>query len=320
MVMHKLGLRYRGLHLALERRANGTLAISLIHADQPRMNTHTWDRLITPERRIFELDIQEIWSYRDLISQLVRRDVVVLYKQTVLGPLWYIIQPLMLAGVFTIMFNNIADIGTGGVPPFLFNSAGLLAWEFFRDGFTSTADTFKINSAVFSKVYFPRAVLPIATVISRIPKFGVQFALFVGFYIYYKVTGSDFSTGWQALGFPAVLVLLMATSIGAGMLVSAMVTKYRDLVFVLQFGVQLLMYLSAVPYPLSLIDDKLPSLAFFVRLNPLTHIVEMCRWALVGRGTVSIGSALYAVVSSVVVLLVGLALFNRASRNSMDTV
>lgn len=280
-----------------------------------------WKFVITPKRSLFELNFLEIWRYRDLLVLFVKRDVITIYKQTILGPLWYLIQPIFTAIVFTIIFNNVANIETGGVPPFLFNLAGITTWNYFRDCLIATSDTFKGNQSIFGKVYFPRIVLPLSIVISNLIKFSIQLLVFIGTYIYFAVYKDlDVSPNNMLFLYPILVAIMGILSLGLGMIISSMVTKYRDLMFLLQFGVQLLMYLSLVAYPLSLIQLKLPQLAWLVEYNPMAHIIEASRYLLLNTGEFSYQWMGYTVIVTIIVFFVGLLIFNRTEKRFIDTV
>jgi len=260
----------------------------------------------------------------------VKRDVVTLYKQTVLGPLWYFIQPLFTSIIFTLIFNDLADIKTGeGIPSFLFNLAGITSWNYFKECLTGTSDTFKKNQNIFSKVYFPRVILPMSTVVSNLIKFGIQLLVFVGFYIFFVffTTKAENALPQGALILLPVLILVMALlGLGFGMIISSMTTKYRDLAFLVNFGVQLLMYGSAVMYPLELIrnkvaDGSIPKIAgLFIEHNPMTTTIEAFRYMTLGVGDFSINSMIYAIVASLVVFLIGLVIFNKTEKSFIDTI
>jgi lipopolysaccharide transport system permease protein len=246
--------------------------------------------------------------------------VVTVYKQTILGPLWYLIQPLFTSITFTIIFNNVAGINTGTVPPFLFNLAGITVWNYFTACLMDTSDTFKRNSAIFGKVYFPRAIMPISTVISNLLKFGIQFFIFMAFYVYYYLNGAAISLNITTLFFPLIVVLMGVLGLGLGMFISSLVTKYRDFSYLIGFGVQLLMYLSAVMYPMALIQTKMPEYAWLVQYNPLAYIIELTRYMLLGIGHFSVVGLLYTIVLTVIVFLSGVLIFNKTEKNFIDTV
>lgn len=279
-----------------------------------------WLFEITPKNKFFSLNLKEVWQYKDLLLLFVKRDVVTVYKQTILGPLWYLIQPLFTSITFTIIFNNVAGIKTGEVPPFLFNLAGITVWNYFTACLMDTSDTFKRNAAIFGKVYFPRAIMPISTVISNLLKFGIQIFIFIGFYLFYYLKGAAISFNFTTLFFPFVVILMGVLGLGLGMFISSLVTKYRDLSYLIGFGVQLLMYLSAVMYPMALIQTKMPEYAWLVQYNPLAYIIELTRYMLLGIGSFSVLGLLYTLVFTVVVFLLGLLVFNRTEKNFIDTV
>lgn len=279
-----------------------------------------WLFEITPKNKFFSLNLKEVWQYRDLLLLFVKRDVITVYKQTVLGPLWYLIQPLFTSVTFTIIFNNVAGIDTGSVPPFLFNLAGITVWNYFTACLTGTSDTFKANAAIFGKVYFPRIITPLSVVISNLVKFGIQFLIFIGFYIFYYFQGASLSINGLILFFPILIIIMGILGLGLGMFISAMVTKYRDLSHLIGFGIQLLMYLSAVMYPMSLIKDKLPGYGWLVEYNPLAYIIETARYMLLDVGEVSILGLSYTFVVTIAVFFIGLLVFNKTEKSFIDTV
>jgi lipopolysaccharide transport system permease protein len=279
-----------------------------------------WLFEITPKNKFFSLNLKEVWQYRDLLLLFVKRDVVTVYKQTVLGPLWYLIQPLFTSITFTIIFNTVAGIATGTVPPFLFNLAGIMVWNYFTACLTGTSDTFRSNAAIFGKVYFPRLIMPLSTVISNLLKFGIQFLIFLAFYVFYYFQGAAIRWNGSLLFFPLLIALMGILGLGLGMLISSMVTKYRDLSYLIGFGVQLLMYLSAVMYPMALIQDKMPDYAWLVQYNPLAYIIETTRYILLGVGTVSVWGLVYTVSVTLLVFFIGVLVFNRTEKSFIDTV
>ncbi|MFQ6601612.1 ABC transporter permease [Flavobacterium sp. C3NV] len=279
-----------------------------------------WLFEITPKNKFFSLNLKEVWQYRDLLLLFVKRDVITVYKQTVLGPLWYLIQPLFTSVTFTIIFNNVAGIDTGTVPPFLFNLAGITVWNYFTACLTGTSDTFKANAAIFGKVYFPRIITPLSVVISNLVKFGIQFLIFIGFYIFYYFQGANLGLNGLILFFPVLIVIMGLLGLGLGMLISAMVTKYRDFSHLIGFGIQLLMYLSAVMYPMSLIKDKLPGYGWLVEYNPLAYIIETARYMLLDVGEVSVLGLSYTLAVTIAVFFIGLLVFNKTEKSFIDTV
>jgi lipopolysaccharide transport system permease protein len=279
-----------------------------------------WLFEITPKNKFFSLNLKEVWQYRDLLLLFVKRDVVTVYKQTVLGPLWYLIQPLFTSITFTIIFNNLAGISTGTVPPFLFNLAGITVWNYFTACLTGTSNTFGANAGIFGKVYFPRIIVPISIVISNLIKFGIQFLIFIVFYIYYYSQGALVSLNAAAAFFPLLIVLMGVLGLGLGMLISSLVTKYRDFSYLVSFGVQLLMYLSAVMYPMALIKEKIPNYGWLVHYNPLAYVIETARYMLLNVGGTSIFGLLYTFAITVIVFLLGVLIFNKTEKSFIDTV
>lgn len=273
---------------------------------------------IKPRSALIDFKLGEIWRYRDLVIMFVKRDLVTLYKQTVLGPLWYLIQPILTTIVFTVIFSKVAEISTDGLPPMLFYLAGITAWNYFAESFKNTADTFKRNENIFGKVYFPRVVMPLSIVISGLLKFGIQFLLFIGFIIYYLYQGISVMPIWDMIWLIPFLLLIMGfLGLGFGMIISSLTTKYRDLVFLIQFGIQLLMYTTPVIYPLSAIPDKY---RWAIEANPVSSIIETFRYIFLGEGTFSWNSLLYSTVFTVVLMFFAMIVFNRTEKNFMDTV
>lgn len=280
-----------------------------------------WLFTISAKRKLVDFNFKEIWRYRDLLFLFVKRDIVTLYKQTVLGPLWYLIQPLFTSVIFTLVFNNLGDIKTGGIPPFLFNLAGITAWNYFKDCLTNTSNTFTKNQNIFGKVYFPRVILPMSITVSNLLKFGIQLLIFIGFLIYYKASGFGVGINSYILLFPVYVIIMGMLGLGLGMIFSSLTTKYRDLMVLLNFAVQLLMYVSAVPYPMSEAKVKFPAVvAKIVEYNPVTQIVEGFRFMLLDTGDFSLNRFLYTFIVSLVVFMFGLVIFNRTEKSFIDTV
>nr|WP_293834730.1 ABC transporter permease [uncultured Arsenicibacter sp.] len=275
---------------------------------------HSWE--ISPQRSLFDLKLRDTWEYRDLLWLLVRRDFVSFYKQTILGPLWFFIQPLFTTLIFTFIFG-MAGIGTDGLPRPLFYMAGVTAWNYFADCITKTSTVFKDNANIFGKVYFPRLIMPLSIVISNLVRFGVQFLLFLAMMGYYAAQGADIRPNGTILLFPVLLLLMAALGLGAGMIISAMTTKYRDLAFLVTFGVQLLMYASAVIMPLSETPDQYK---WLIQANPMTTIIETFRYGFTGQGTFTWGAFGYASGFTVITLLAGIVIFNKVEKNFVDTV
>lgn len=280
-----------------------------------------WLYEISSHHKFFSLNLKEVWRYRDLLLLFVKRDITTVYKQTILGPLWFLIQPLFTSVVFTLVFNNLGGIQTGGIPPFLFNLAGVTAWYYFTECFTGTSNTFRTNADIFGKVYFPRVIMPISVTISNLLKFGIQLSIFIAFYIYYVFQGFEITfTPYLAL-FPVYVLMMAMSGLGLGMTISALTTKYRDLYVLVGFTVQLLMYMSAVPYPFSEARSKFPVIvANFVEYNPLAQIIEGFRFITLNTGIFSWAGLLYAFGCSLFLFLMGLLIFNHTERSFIDTV
>jgi lipopolysaccharide transport system permease protein len=289
--------------------------------DKREFEQDEWLYEIKPKTSNFSLNLKEVWQYRDLLMLFVKRDIVTVYKQTILGPLWYFIQPLFTAITFTIIFNNVAGIKTGTIPPFLFNLAGIIVWNYFTSCLNETADTFKKNASIFGKVYFPRVIMPMATVITNLVKLGIQLLIFVGFYVFFVANGTmENSLDFKLVFFPFLIIIMGLLSLGLGMIISSMVTKYRDLSFLVSFGVQLLMYVSAVMYPMALIKEKLPKLGWLIEYNPLAYVVETSRYILLNEGTISVWGLIYTTIITLVLFFFGLFIFNKTEKSFIDTV
>ncbi|MGO4819494.1 ABC transporter permease [Flavobacterium sp. W22_SRS_FP1] len=279
-----------------------------------------WLFEITPKNKFFSLNLKEVWQYRDLLLLFVKRDVVTVYKQTVLGPLWYLIQPLFTSITFTIIFNNLAGISTGTVPPFLFNLAGITVWNYFTACLNGTSNTFGANAGIFGKVYFPRIIVPLSIVVSNLLKFGIQFFILLCFYAYYYSQGAAIGMNASTVFFPLLIVLMGILGLGLGMFISSLVTKYRDFSNLIGFGVQLLMYLSAVMYPMALIKEKLPHYGWLVEYNPLAYVIETARYMLLGVGHLSVWGLAYTFGITLFVFFAGVLIFNRTEKSFIDTV
>jgi len=279
-----------------------------------------WDMVIEPHAHLFDLKLKEVWHYRDLLLLLVRRDFVSFYKQTILGPLWFFIQPLFTTIIYTFIFGNLAGISTEGLPAPLFYMAGITAWNYFADCLTKTSTVFRDNSNVFGKVYFPRLIMPMSIVISNLIRFGVQLLLLLLMMAYYAFKGADFHMNAFALLFPLLVVLMALLGLGTGMIISSLTTKYRDLVFLVTFGVQLLMYTTTVVYPLSEAIKKYPTYTWLFSLNPMTPIIETFRYGFLGQGTFSWVSLGICSLVTISVTVAGIFIFNKVERNFIDTV
>ena len=281
------------------------------------MPEEPWDLIIEPQRRWLSVDLAELWRYRDLILLFVHRDFVARYKQTVLGPLWYLLQPLMTTGMFTVIFGHIAHIPTDGIPPFLFYLAGTVVWRYFADCLVQTADTFAANAGIFGKVYFPRLTVPIATLLSNLLQFMIQMLLFGGLALYFVASGTPLRPNAAILALPLVILQAALLSLGAGLLLSAATTRYRDLRYALQFGVQLWMYASPVVYPLSQVPEAYRAI---YAINPMVAVIEMFRKAFFGSGVLTGAHIVTSVVVTIVLVLSAVIAFNRVERTFMDTI
>ncbi|SFD02510.1 ABC transporter permease [Algibacter pectinivorans] len=283
-----------------------------------------WLYTISPKKKLIDLNFSEIWRYRDLLLLFVKRDVITQYKQTILGPLWYFIQPLFTGVIFTLIFNNLAAIPTGsGVPPFLFNLAGITSWNYFSSCLTGTSNTFKANQGIFGKVYFPRVITPLSVVFSNLLKYGIQLLVFFCFYLYFVFfsnKATNVSPQFVIIFLPILILFMGFFGLGIGMIISSMTTKYRDLTFLVGFGVQLLMYGSAVMYPLSYFKEKVPEYSWLVEYNPMTIIIELFRHMTLGVGDFSIFKILYVGVAVILIFSLGLIIFNKTEKTFIDTV
>lgn len=276
-----------------------------------------WDLVIRSQRRLLHFHWRDLWAYRDLLYMFVRSDVVTVYKQTILGPIWFLAQPLMTMLVFLLIFGRIADLPTDGIPRPVFYLAGIIVWNFFAESFSRTAVTYTAYAHIFTKVYFPRLIVPLSLVTSSLLKFLIQFLLFLSFYAYACLTSDLIQPNLSVLMLPYLLLLTGGLGMGFGILFSSLTTKYRDLVFLLQFGIQLAMYVTPIIYPLSMLDESLRKLFWW---NPLSHIVEMFRFAFTGEGIVSPLGLVYSSVFALTVILAGVVVFDRAGRNFVDNI
>ena len=283
-----------------------------------KINTESdWTLEIKPVSGWFNFHLKDVWRYRDLLFMFVRRDFVSVYKQTILGPFWFFLQPVLTTITFTIVFGNIAKIPTDGIPPILFYMSGIVCWGYFADCLTRTSSTFIANANIFGKVYFPRLVSPLSNIISLLMKFGIQMLLLIGFLIYFKLNGSAVNPNIYILLTPYLILLMAGLGLGFGIIVSSLTTKYRDLSFLVGFGVQLLMYATPVIYPLSATPEKY---RWIILANPMTAIIDTFRFAYLGAGTFNPGNLIYSSVFMLIVLAIGIVIFNRVEKTFMDTV
>ena len=273
---------------------------------------------IRPHERLWHIDLGEIWRYRDLIELFVRRNIVVQYKQTILGPLWYLIQPILTVIMNMVVFGGIAKMSTDGMPQALFYMAGNICWFYFSDCLNQSSSTFTANQHMFGKVYFPRLVVPIAVIISNLLRFGIQAGLFVVLYLYFFIGGADIAINWAILLIPLFIVMLAGLGLGFGILISSMTTKYRDFTILFTFIVQLWMYATPIVYPLSMVTDS--TLRTLILANPMTSLIEAFRFAVFGQGYFSWLALSYSFLFMCVLLLFSVVIFNKVQRNFMDTV
>lgn len=277
--------------------------------------------VIEANTSLWNIDLRELWRYHDLIRMYVKRDIVTLYKQTILGPLWFVIQPLITTIMFMVVFGGIAGISTDGLPQPLFYMAGLLCWNYFADCLNKCSQTFTANQNVFGKVYFPRLVVPLSITISNMVKMGVQFGLFLLIYLFYICKGMEVHITSYIFFLPLLVLMLAGLGLGFGLLITSVTTKYRDLTFLVQFGVQLWMYATPVIYPLSnLSTGRAAQYLWLMKLNPLTSILETFKLAFLGTGTFSWGYFSYSFASTIIVMALGMLVFNKVQRSFMDVI
>ena len=284
------------------------------------MSDKNWDLIIQNKSSLFRLDLHEVWRYRDLLRMYVKRDIITFYKQTILGPMWFFIQPIMTTIMFMFVFGGIAGISTDGVPQAVFYLAGLVCWNYFADCLTKCSDTFNANQQIFGKVYFPRLIVPFSIVISNMVKMGIQLVLFLVVYAYYFIVLGTFEINWTIVLFPLLLFMLASLGLGFGLVISSLTTKYRDLRFLITFGVQLWMYATPVIYPLSVMKQNYPDKIWVIVANPLTAIIETFKYGFTGVGVFEWNYLLYSFVMSIAVLLLGIIVFNRVQKNFMDVI
>ncbi len=281
-------------------------------------NEGKWTDVITSESSLLDFKLKEVLKYKDLLFMLIKRDFVSVYKQTILGPLWFLVQPVITSITFSIIFGNLAGISTDGLPKILFYMAGVTCWGYFASCLTQTSSVFRDNQAIFGKVYFPRLVVPLSIVISNLFKFAIQFLLFIVilfYFIIFENLNIDFNIA--SLLFPVLVFLLAGIALGFGLIVTSLTTKYRDLIFLLSFGIQLLMYLTPVIYPLSSLSDNVQS---WMLLNPITPIIEAFKYGFLGKGVFDWGYLVYSFLFMVIIIVLGMIIFNKTEKNFMDTV
>ena len=280
-------------------------------------NTGTWDTVISSHRGYLDVNFKELWQYRDLLVMFVKKDIITVYKQTILGPVWFVVQPMLTSLMYLLIFNNIANLSTGTVPPILFYLIGTTLWNYFSDTLNVTSKTFTENASIFGKVYFPRIILPLSKVVSGLIKFLIQFSLFAVLLLYYVFVTHTIMPNWYALLAPVWLLVIVLMSLGFGIIITSLTTKYRDLVFLIAFGVQLAMYATPVIIPLSEVHGK-KRLMFLV--NPLTSLFEAIKYGLLGQGVFDLRWIAYSVVFTVILLVFGVLIFSKVEKRFIDTV
>lgn len=276
-----------------------------------------WDLVIKGHTSLLDLKFGDLWRYRDLLFMFVKRDFISFYKQTIFGPLWFFIQPILTTIVFTFVFGNLAGLSTDGLPQFLFYLSGITAWNYFSDCITKTSTVFRDNANIFGKVYFPRLIMPLSIVTSNLVRFGVQLLMLVVMMGYYATIGADFHVTSAILFFPILVLIMALLGLGLGLIITAMTTKYRDLTFLVSFGVQLLMYGTTVIYPLSSAPEKYK---WIIELNPMTGIIEAFRYGFLGKGEFTLWSVGYSAVFTIIVLFLGIIIFNKTEKTFVDTI
>ena len=277
-----------------------------------------WTMIIRPQEKLWKVNLKEIWNYRDLIELFVKRNIITVYKQTLLGSLWYLIQPVLTVIMNMVVFGGIAHMSTDGVPQALFYLAGNVCWFYFSDCLNQTSSTFVANQGIFGKVYFPRMVVPISTVISNLLRFGIQLSLYVAMYLYYFINGTDVCPNWTILTVPILIVMMAGLGLGFGILISSFTTKYRDFTILFSFVVSLWMYATPIVYPISMVTNE--TLRTIIMLNPMTSIIEAFKYATLGQGYFSWGALGYSFAFMSILLVWGIVVFNKVQRSFMDTV
>ncbi|KFC39659.1 ABC transporter permease [Elizabethkingia anophelis] len=275
-----------------------------------------WTEIIEPQSSLLSLNLKEVWRYRDLLLLLVKRDFVTYFKQTILGPIWFFVNPILTTLIYTLVFGNIAGISTNGTPKIAFYLSGVVMWNYFSTSLTQTSTVFTVNAPIFGKVYFPRLIMPLSIVVSNLMQFGIQFLLFLIIVVYYTFQGQLHPNIFVLLT-PVLIILMAAFALGVGMIFSSMTTKYKDMAMLLTFGVQLFMYATPIVYPLSTINDKYK---YLIELNPLTAIIENFRYAFLGSGSLNIEALGYSCIMIGILLAIGTIIFNRIQKGFMDTI
>jgi lipopolysaccharide transport system permease protein len=280
----------------------------------------SWSLIIEPKGKLLSLNLKELWRYRDLLEMYIKRDIVTFYKQTILGPIWFFIQPVFTTIVFMFVFGGLAGIPTDGIPQSLFYLSGITLWNYFSESLTRTSDTFISNQAIFGKVYFPRLIAPLSVTITGLIKMFIQLGIFVIVYIWLALKGAHIVPNAYALLFPVLVLILAGLGLGFGIIISSMTTKYRDLKFLLAFAVQLWMYATPIIYPLSVMQGKNEKFLWLIQANPLTAVMETFKYGFLGKGTFSWFALGYSFMFAVIVMVAGILIFNRVERSFMDVV
>lgn len=280
-------------------------------------SNETWDIEIEAKNKLLNLELWSVWEYRNLVWLLVRRDFVSFYKQTILGPIWFFIQPIFVTVTYVLIFGKLANISTSGIPQPLFYLAGITVWSYFSETLLKVSSVFRDNANIFGKVYFPRLIIPISIIFSNLIKFSVQLILLGVFYVYFLFEGYKFDLNWYLLLLPFIIVFLALQSIGLGMILSALTTKYRDLSLLLGFGIQLFMYATPIVYPMSILS---PKMKLIIGLNPLSYVVEGFRMALFGIGDFDLKIFFSLLIVSIILLFLGMVVFNKVQKNFVDTI
>ena len=279
-----------------------------------------WTLIIEPKGKLLSFNFKELWRYKDLLEMYIERDIVTFYKQTILGPIWFFIQPIFTTIVFMFVFGGLAGIPTDGIPQALFYLSGITLWNYFSESLTKTSDTFLTNQAIFGKVYFPRLIAPLSITITGLIKMFIQFGLFAGLYIYFVIKGVPVRPNLYALLFPVLILILAGLSLGFGIIISSLTTKYRDLKFLITFAVQLWMYATPVIYPLSVMEGSYKKYMWLIQANPVTSVMETFKFGFLGQGTFTWLSLGYSALFSALILLIGIIIFNRVERSFMDVI
>ena len=299
------------IHRALKRRNNK------VEVSDKDTEHEKWDTVIKPQSNVFDLQLKEVWRYKDLLFLFVRRDYVTFYKQTILGPIWFFLQPVLTTIIFTFVFGRVAGISTNGIPHVLFYLSGIVLWNYFAECINNTSNVFIKNAEIFGKVYFPRIIMPVSIVVSNMMRLGVQLSLFLAVYLFYILQGSELQITHVIALLPLLLLVMAGLGLGIGMIISSLTTKYRDLTFLVTFGVQLAMYASPVIYPISSLPEKY---RWLIIANPMSSVIETFRYGFFGQGSFDWMHLGYSVVFTIVVVLGGAIVFNKVQRSFMDTV